>query len=125
MTPRTAALGISVSLLALALIFGLAACRFGSKPFDSARWKAQRGADCMQMSRSEMVDDLRSHRLSNGMTKREVRRLLGKPDYDIGVDLRGRGIWWSYVTGPDLVDCSLLDLRFKNGRLEETSIGQN
>jgi outer membrane protein assembly factor BamE (lipoprotein component of BamABCDE complex) len=76
------------------------------------------------MSRSDMVDDLRSHHLSPGMTRHEVRRLLGKPDYSIGGDFWGRGIWWDYLTGADLVDCSTLGLRFKNGRLEQMAIGQ-
>jgi hypothetical protein len=49
----------------------------------------------------------------------------GRPDHDIGVDLEGRGIGWSY---PDLTGfsriCSTLDLLFKNGQLERTAIGQ-
>ncbi|MGZ4257774.1 MAG: hypothetical protein ACXVRE_08435 [Gaiellaceae bacterium] len=96
----------------------------GSRPFDAARWRAERGTNCMRMSRLHMVGDLRGHHLAIGMSTRDVRLLLGKPDYDIGVDLRGRGSWWSYLTGPDLVDCSTFDLRFKNSRLEETAIGQ-
>jgi hypothetical protein len=109
-----------VGTISLASVLVLVGC---GRPFDAARWKAERNtADCTRMSRSAMVDDLRAQ-LSRGMTMREIRRFLGKPN-DVGADLKGRGVWWSYVTGQDGVDCSTLDLRFKNGRLQETAIGQ-
>ena len=116
-----------VIFLASGTVIGLSAALRAvteSRPFDAARWRAERGTDCMRMSRLHMVDDLRTHHLAVGLRTRDVRLLLGKPDYDIGDDLRGRGIWWSYLTGPDLVDCSTFDVRFKNDRLEETAIGQ-
>lgn len=129
MRRRVVAIVLTVPLLvvtALVLVGGLAAWRWATRStqFDAARWKAEQGKDCFQMSRSDMVDDLRRHHLSRGMTTREVRRLLGEPDYSIGADLRGRGIWWDYLTGADLVDCSTLGLRFKDGQLEQTAIGQ-
>lgn len=117
--------GIALLLIGT-LIGGFAVWRWatGSTEFDPAQWKTQTGTDCFDMSRWEMVDDLRSNHLRLGMTTREVRRLLGAPDYNVGADLRGRGVWWDYLTGPDLVDCSTLGVRFRNGRLEETAIGQ-
>ncbi len=71
------------------------------------------------MKRWEMVDDLRRAFMSSrGMTTwRTPRRLLGKTDPWFQPDLRGRGVWWEYLTGPALVDCSFLGLRFRNGRL--------
>jgi hypothetical protein len=115
-----------LSLLALTLIGGLAAWRWatGSRHFDAARWKAEAATSCFDMNRWEMVDDLRKHHLSRGMRMREVRRLLGQPDYFDSPDLRGRGVWWEYLTGSTIADCSTLDLRFRNGRLEETAVGQ-
>ena len=50
-----------------------------STHFDAAAWRAQQGNTALDNPRSKLVPALERQRLE-GMTRAEVRRLLGEPD---------------------------------------------
>jgi hypothetical protein len=111
---------LTVKLLVVGLAFvsvvTLAGCRLLTRDFDAAQWKAV-GNTCMSNKRLLMVDDLRQDYLRQGMTRGEVRALLGKPNSI----WRDRGLWWEWPIGMSFADCLVFSIRFVHGRLVETT----
>jgi outer membrane protein assembly factor BamE (lipoprotein component of BamABCDE complex) len=62
-----------------------------------------------------MIDDLLKNHLQRGMTRAEVRRIMGPPDFADSTRL-SRG--WDYEIGVDVSDCSFVYVGFdRHGRL--------
>jgi hypothetical protein len=85
--------------------------------FDAERWRMN--GDCRNHVRRHMVPDLTANHLRDGMTRAQVLALLGQPDYTS--DERTL----SYLTGPTLTDCMILDVEFAGGRLVGTDEWEN
>lgn len=113
------------SISALCLVLLLSGCG-GEATFDAATWKAERGVYCdnnkVPHERKAMVGDLLDRHLRVGTTTRSVRSLLGAPDH---TERSARGLWWSYDTGNDKIDCVSLEILFRRGLLVEAREGQS
>jgi hypothetical protein len=87
---RKVRIGIVVAVM-LALAGFVAVRAYNPGGFDASRWQAQRGSDAIDNPRGGMVSDL-MQRLRPGMTRADVRVLLGAPDGES--DAR-----WTYELG--------------------------
>ena len=109
---------VSVVLGAAVLSGAFAGTSRGEDAFNSARWRSH--VACGENSvRLRMLDRLLDDHLERGMTRGEVRRLLGRPDY---IDDTDRTKGWSYGAGTEEGnwDCTYLYVGFdRNGRLVE------
>jgi hypothetical protein len=121
-TPSTKNFTIGLLVLLVAAVIGVGWWWHSTHQFDSSRWKAAREPLCKN-ERGKMLGDVRAHHLHRGMRQSEVVRLLGNPSYKGNQNVRGRGVWWSWIAGEDLIDCATLDVRFVHGRLVETGQG--
>lgn len=90
------------------------------RPFDSAQWKARPQVPCDDGARQEMVQDLRENVLKRGMTEVRVRALLGKPYIRSNAE-GDPGLWSTWLTSDDGIDCGTLDALFIDGRLVRTA----
>lgn len=61
------------------MVFALGCTAMNDAGFDSDAWKAQRGVGARENTRATLVPAL-SRSLRKGMTREEVRQLLGEPD---------------------------------------------
>ena len=108
----------------MCLVLLLSGCGGGTS-FDAATWKAERGVYCdnnkVPHERQAMVGDLLDKHLRVGTTTHSVRSLLGSPD---STSASARGLWWSYHTGNDKIDCVTLEILFRRGLLVEAFEGQ-
>lgn len=70
--------------------------------FDAVEWKTAGGREIdaagLQALRQEMVEDLLARRQLEGLSKAEVRELLGAPDWE-GPRPDGLGSFWTYFLG--------------------------
>lgn len=72
-------IAIALALLAAVGTYLVVASRAGG--FDAELWQAQRGSNERRNPRAGMVGDLLREHLRVGMSRAEVLRLLGEPDY--------------------------------------------
>lgn len=101
---------VYVSLIASFIFF---VSNYPKKQFDESAWKLDKEI------RYEMTDDLIGRKLLIGKTKEEVKRILGGEYFEYSED------HWAYDVGfvPSLggIDPDVLDVYFKNGRVEKVS----
>lgn len=91
------------------------------RSFDSVAWQSKHATDGDYSIRSRMVDDLISSKRLSGMDRKQVTKLLGKPD-----NLIGNQYWYSLgeERGYLKVDWEALEITFSSGRVVkvETSV---
>jgi len=97
---------------------------YNDKGFDRGIWLSAARNDDMRNPRGPMAEDLRRHYLRNGMTREQVRRLLGKPDNSEYDEQQGKvdhyflGAW-GFIS----IDGDLFIVHYdKSGRLISTEI---
>jgi outer membrane protein assembly factor BamE (lipoprotein component of BamABCDE complex) len=113
------AASVLVAVTALVGTFGLRYyLAHRSLSFDRARWLAASHGYCAKSERGRMADDLVHNHLRAGMPLRQVRRLLGRPDYSAD------GVW-SYDVNQEeglLAICVYLELHTHAGRLQDAEV---
>jgi hypothetical protein len=98
---------VVISVLAAGALYGVHRRYCGNVKFNRQQWIALAGKGGMDNPRQRMVKDLRQRYLKPGMTRQEVRHLLGKPDFDsLSKDVD------SYFIGADGFDGMSLDVRY-------------
>ena len=105
---------VFIVLPMLIVIFALLSIKFPCMapqiPFDSAKWQ-DKDVDEIQWgeNRHRMIKDLVRNHLKKGMTKDEVKKLLGQPDYgtDTPESLKNYDIevFWDYHIDPMTDEC--------------------
>ncbi len=96
-------------------------------PFDAKVWRSNPGGlEGKDTMRSRMIKDLATRRLHIGMTRREIRALLGPPDYGSEWDRQNnRDVYGYGYEGYMGIDPSVLRLQYDAaGRLTEISFGE-
>jgi len=94
-----------------------ASCR---SDFDRSAWLAPDSSTETPTARQRLADDLVDCKALIGLSRAEVRALLGPADHG-----RSRSPLWEYVTGPQRVmpiDSELLDIVFTNGVVTEVRL---
>lgn len=124
--------GILIALLVAVFIVvrlwpptrGVSANPFATEPFDQSKWIRAKSGPEVKNPRGPMAEDLRRHYLQRGMSKKQVRQLLGPPSNSEYEEAKGNvdsyflGHWgdWS-------IDGDYLIIRYhKSGRVASTEI---
>jgi len=110
------ALGLGAAVLVMVLV-GISGCD-EQKEFTAAEWRMRGPADgCDRKDyRKPMVSDLIDNHLQRGMTRAQVRRLLGPPDFEFDSTRKSTG--WDYDIGHRNSDCVFVFVGFDpQGRL--------
>ena len=117
----TVAIVLAIAVLGAGVLYAVHRRHCGNIRFDRARWIAVAGQGGVRNPRQRMVKDLMRRYLRNGMTKHEVRQLLGKPDYDSLY--RDTDSYFIGVIGCLSVDASTLDVHYdKAGKVSRTQV---
>jgi Ni/Co efflux regulator RcnB len=105
-------------LLTSSLLLSMTACAMEKKEFDTGKWIAEGAKDFESTQRWAMSEDVERH-IKPGMTRSEVRKLLGNPDSE---DEFGEKVIESYYLGfPPLgIDHSEYQLFYKDDILERS-----
>lgn len=102
-------------------LYGVHRRHYGNIKFSGTVWRSLAGKWDKDSPRQRMVKDLRQRYLKPGMTRQQVRQLLGKPDYDShdkDVDSYFLGVW-----GFMSVDATVLEVEYdKAGRMVRTKV---
>lgn len=110
-------------LLGLALLVSVLWLAKGPVAFDSHEWKAASATACNDEGadgdrRHRMVNDLQKNHLSIGMTRRQVRSLLGAPE---STYKRLNGLTdWTWATQQSFTRCFYFRVTFSGDRLIES-----
>lgn len=111
-------------ILAAVVLYGAHRRHYGNIKFSGTVWRSLAGKGRMDNPRQRMVKDLRARYLKPGMTRQQVRQLLGKPDYgshEREVDSYFLGVW-----GFMSVDATVLEVRYdKAGRVVSTDVAEH
>jgi hypothetical protein len=108
------------SILAAGVLYGIHRRYYGNIKFNRQQWiaSADRGAD---NPRLRMYKDLQQRYLRKGMTRQEVRHLLGKPDYDSSS--KDVDSYFLGVLGLMSVDATILEVHYdKADRVVSTAV---
>lgn len=105
-------------VLAAGALYGVHRRYYGNTYFNRQHWIGLANKGGVDNPRQRMVKDLRRRYLKPGMTRQQVRHLLGKPDYGrLSSDAD------SYFIGADGIDGISLDVRYDRvGRLVRSEI---
>ena len=106
---------VVIAVLAAGVLYGVHRRYYGNVKFDRQQWiaLANKGGP-----RQRMVKDLRQRYLNVGMTRDEVRRLLGKPDSDSLSEDED-----SYFLGSDSGEGTFLHVQYgQRGRVVGTEV---
>jgi hypothetical protein len=100
---------------------GTRTLEYSDQPFDgNATWMLTIDAGGKVLSRK--LVDIDNARVANGLTKEEVRRLLGSPRTTSYYPLPGEDIWdWNMRGHPGDVTLTRFNVHFKNGLVVRTS----
>jgi len=86
---------------------------YPKKKFDESVWRLNKE------NRYEMTDDLIDRKLLIGKTKEEVKRILGQDYFKYSVDHWAYDV--SFVPSLGGIDPDVLDVFFKNGKVEKVN----
>lgn len=110
-----------IGLVAAVVLYGVHRRYYGNIRFNGTVWRRLANQGGMGNPRQRMVKDLRQRYLRNGMTRQEIRQLLGKPDY--GSFSKDVDSYFIGVLGFMSVDASTLDIRYDSaGRVARSKI---
>lgn len=104
---------------ALCLAIGAVVARRSSPPpFDREKWIAGYNNFEMRKMRNAMVTDLISHHLKPGMSRRDIKRLLGSPTHERNDEMAYRmGFPYFFSDDPEI-----LLIRLSDGRITEAVV---
>jgi len=112
-----------IAVLAAGVLYGVHRRYYGNIAFNRQQWMALANDYRRDNPRQRMHNDLLQRYLRNGMTRQQVRHLLGKPDYDShsnDVDTYFLGVW-----GLMSVDATLLKVQYdEKDRVVRTEVAE-
>ena len=99
------------------IVFTLLSCNPKEIEFNKSKWVEK--VDGFYLHREEMIRDLTENHLYKGMTYREVKNLLGKPDEysDLGHNIIAYGIMEDYGWNIDPIETKTLRIELTKDSL--------
>lgn len=114
---------IAAVIFFVVIIYPLINNPFNDRKFDQTVWVSYHDSTDPDNPRGNMVSNLQKKYLQLGMSKQEVLRLLGEPDYEESstVYKYNLGVWSGFR-----IDYDSLDVHFdSSGRLTHTQVVQH
>lgn len=112
---------LAICVVAAGVLYGIHRRYYGDIKFNGTVWRSLANKGGTDNPRQRMYKDLLQRHLDPGMTRQEVRRLLGKPDYDsLEKDVDS---YFIGVMGAMSVDATVLEVHYdQKGRLVRTKV---